>query len=117
MHVWLFPPQQVLPQQSLGLQHWPLPQFTLPLGQQVPFEHVSLVVQQSSPQGVSPFFSHVHAAPTAFCFGPQHFAVLVLKLTAQVLRGGQHLTTPAAPASHETQFAPQQRPLFGFLQT
>ena len=33
-----------------------LPQFTLPLGQQVPFEHVSLVVQQSSPQGVSPFW-------------------------------------------------------------
>jgi len=111
------PSQQLFPQQSFGLQHCLLPQFTLPFGQHIPFEQVSFLAQQSAPQTVSPLVSHVHPAPTAFCFGPQHFAVLVLKLTAQVSRGGQHLTIPAAPASHFTQLGRQHRPLRGFTQT
>lgn len=59
-HVSRAPVQQVSPQHdALLLQHSPSPQFTLPLGQHLPFEHVSPFLQQCSPQVTPSLQTHL----------------------------------------------------------
>jgi hypothetical protein len=112
-HVSRAPLQQVSPQHfALLLQHSPSPQFTMPLGQHLPFEQVSPFRQQCSPQ-VSPSlqthfpFRHVWSPP-------QHSAPALLK---QHLRpGGQHM--PCGELGIRQAFSPfsQHRRRFGEAQ-